>query len=154
MIVEENGPHFGAGQEVVDIITDLGQGLELVLKFRVHRQELLIGRLNLLLGCLQFFIATLQFLIGRLQLFIGRFELLIGGLQFFDGGLEIILGGLQFLFQLRNPRVGFVCSARLPASTSLPRARSLFKDDEVQVLSESGLSTGLMVRFTMPSSLP
>jgi len=33
MIVEENGPHFGAGQEVVDIITDLGQGLELVLKF-------------------------------------------------------------------------------------------------------------------------
>ena len=48
--VQEQGADLGAGQQVVDVVVDLGEFVDLVVEFGVHRHQLFIGGLELLLG--------------------------------------------------------------------------------------------------------
>ena len=116
MLVEENGADIDVVEQVLHVVLHPGQLLDLGLQFGIHRDQLLIDRLQFFLGGLQLFVGGLKLLVGGLQFLVGGLQFLIGGLLFLDGGLQILLGVGKFALQFFRallptcPRCAFVVS--------------------------------------------
>lgn len=89
--IDEDRGDIGAVQQIIHVISELGQLADLFLVFRVDGIELFIHRV-------QFFVGALQFFIAGDELFVARLEFFVAGFEFFDRGLEVFPRVTQFGF--------------------------------------------------------
>jgi hypothetical protein len=157
--VEHHDGDAQAGQEVDQVVAELGQGFPPVLQLFVQRRQLLVGRLQLLLRRLQLFVDTLQLLVAGQHLLVGRLELLVRGLLSLGERLLVLAGRPQLLLELRDATIlGALGAGRrlraLPRHRPLPRRRIEEDQEAVGLAGRGGVDGNHVYRDALGLASP
>src|SRR2546427_9406720 len=133
---EHDDRYVDAGEQVVQVVVELGELDISVLQLLVHGGELFVDRLELLLRGLELLIRALQFLVARQELLVGRLQLLVVRFALFDDRLQKLLGRRELLAEVLDvpPRVSDRAGNPASRYARLPRRGNTLEEHEVVAL--------------------